>query len=82
MQQRLQNLSWSIEHQPDSATHLVLRGELYLDCEEYALAAQDFEHALSIASAALQTSAWGVLEQALQDRAQTGLEQAQRHVNQ
>ncbi len=73
---RLHDLSNAIDLHPDSPTNYVLRGELYLNVGEAALAEADFRQALSLAQADYGTSRWGVVAQAVQDRARAGLTKA------
>lgn len=70
---RLRYLDRAIEGSPDAAVNFVLRGEYWLEVGDWEQAAQDFEQALALANAALTTSEWGYLEQALVDRAEHGL---------
>ncbi len=74
--QRLQALSGAIDLYPDSSMNYVLRGELYLSFDEPALAEADFRQALSLAQADYETSRWGLVAQAVQDRARVGLAKA------
>ena len=73
---QLQALNSAIDLHPDSPMNYVLRGELYLSFDEPALAEADFRQALSLAQADYATSRWGLVAQAVQDRAQTGLAKA------
>lgn len=77
---RLEALDACIAQQPASAAPYVLRGEVHLARGSYALAAQDFEKGLALAQAQLAAEAWGLIAQALQDRALQGLERAQRRL--
>lgn len=67
--QRLRELNVSIEMSPDSPTNYVLRGELFLERRAYHLAKADFETALELADAFEMDEGWGLVEQAMQDRA-------------
>ena len=78
--QRINELNVSIEFAPDSATNYVLRGELFLERKEYHLAQADFQTALNIAEAFDETDGWGLIEQAMQDRAIEGLKKVQRRL--
>jgi tetratricopeptide (TPR) repeat protein len=74
--ERLDTLDYSIERYPDTPSSYVLRGELYLEAGFYELAAKDFTIALELADQELKTSDWGVVAQAMRDRARSGLERA------
>lgn len=74
--QRLDALHASIAQHPNAPAPYVLRGELYLERGAYALAEADFQRALALAEAQLSASDWGLVAQALQDRAYRGLAQA------
>lgn len=69
--QRLRELNWTIETYPDAASNYVLRGELYARMHRDAAARADFEHALALIRE--DDSRWGIIAQALQDRAVDGL---------
>lgn len=71
--QRLAALTDAIAANPDSAGNYVLRGELFLQHGERELAYADFVKALTLAAAQLETDDWGLVEQAVQDRAEAGL---------
>jgi tetratricopeptide (TPR) repeat protein len=76
---RINHLSSAIESSPDSPTNYVLRGELYLETGDYSSAATDFRNALELATARVENEDWGIIAQAMQDRAQEGLAEAERH---
>ena len=76
---RVSHLSRTIESSPDSPTNYVLRGELYLETGDYTAAASDFRTALDLATARVENEDWGIIAQAMQDRAQEGLAEAERH---
>lgn len=78
-QRRITRLSQAIDFSPEAATNYVLRGELFLQIGAFAAAEADFLRALEIAAAQVEEQEWGILPQVLQDRAQEGLAQAQRH---
>lgn len=75
MLNRLELLTREIEAHPEAPANYVIRGELLLDAEDYALAAQDFETALNLAQPLAESSNWGYINQALIDRARQGLRQ-------
>lgn len=77
--QRISRLSAAVELHPDSPTNFVLRGELYLEMGDYALAKDDFERALELAVSQTEIDDWGIVAQAVQDRAHDGLAEALRH---
>ena len=77
--QRINRLSAAVELYPDSPTNYVLRGELYLEMGDYTLAKNDFDHALELALRQTATDDWGIVAQAVQDRAHDGLAEALRH---
>jgi len=77
---RLYHLSQAITTYPDAPTNYVLRGELYLELDDYAQAVADFRRALELASAQIETDRWGLVAQAAQDRALAGLRKAQKKV--
>jgi hypothetical protein len=75
---RLDHLEQAIENAPDTPANYVLRGELYLDAREYALAARDFQRAYELAVKQFERSDWGLIAQAMQDRALIGLQKAEK----
>jgi hypothetical protein len=62
---------------PESAASYVSRGEAYLEAGEPDAAAVDFRQALALAEAQFKTETWGIVAQAVRDRALRGLQQAQ-----
>lgn len=70
---RLHLLNRAIEGSPDAAVNFVLRGEYWLEQEDTERAIADFETAIKLAEAELETSDWGYVQQALIDRSQLGL---------
>lgn len=80
LSRRLYQLNVSIEFSPDSPTNYVLRGELFLERKEYHLAKADFEIALALAESFDETAGWGLIEQAMRDRALEGLKKVQRRL--
>jgi tetratricopeptide (TPR) repeat protein len=77
---RLGALTEQIAVYPNAAANYVLRGELYARAGEYALAEADFVKALALTAAQLPRTDWGLVEQAIQDRAEHGLRRVRRHV--
>jgi len=77
-EQRLYELNEAIAESPDSYTNYVLRGELFLQDKQYHLAADDFDQAWQLAAEAVDTARWGIVAQAMMDRAQAGWEITQR----
>jgi len=75
---RFRELSDEIEALPDSITHYVLRGELFIERGEYERARADFEAAVDIAEAVNADESWGLLEQVMRDRALQGIELVKR----
>jgi hypothetical protein len=78
--QRLHDLAHAIATYPDAAVNYVTRGELYLHLGEPALAAADLRQGLALAQAEMDARAWGIVAQAMQERALKGLEQAERRL--
>ena len=76
----LRELNQGIATHPDVPTNYVLRGELALETRDYAQAVADFEKALELAAAQVETNDWGILAQVMQDRADRGLAQARRRL--
>lgn len=75
---RLEKLNDAVAQNPKSAVNYVLRGETYLSAGEAELAAIDFEIALELAQKQFERDNWGLVSQALRDRAEHGLQLAQR----
>ncbi len=78
IEQRLNELNRTIQEYPEAVSAYVLRGEIYLEAGFYELAMADFTRALSLAEQQYKTSDWGVVVQAMQDRARDGLNAARR----
>jgi hypothetical protein len=70
---RLAALTDAIAANPDAAANYVMRGELFLEHGERELAYADFVKALTLAAAQLESEEWGLVAQAVQDRAEAGL---------
>lgn len=75
---RLNELTDAIALSPEAASNYVLRGELYLDMREYALAEADFQRGYELAEAQFEVADWGVMEQVMRDRALVGLQKVGR----
>jgi hypothetical protein len=75
---RLSKLSEAIENAPEAVTNYVLRGELYLKAGLYELARNDFQTAAALANEQYERSDWGLLAQAMRDRALIGLTKAEK----
>lgn len=71
--ERLIALTRAIERHPNSAVNYVVRGEIYAEIGEVERAAADFRQALSLAEAQYAEDDWGLVSQAVQDRAVAGL---------
>ena len=76
---RLYNLNWAISAFPDAPANYVLRGELLLGIGDSLGAAADFRRALELALNEVESEDWGLVAQALQDRALVGLRDAHLH---
>ncbi len=76
--ERWRNLNWTIVSCPDVAANYVLRGELLLNQGDVVGAISDFRRALELAAARVDQDDWGVVAQAMQDRALAGLRDALR----
>ncbi len=79
--EHFRHLDQAIESAPDSAANYVLRGELYLKAREYALARRDFQQAYELAAKQFERSDWGLIAQAMQDRALAGLQKAENKLD-
>lgn len=71
---RIDALTRAIARDPQSAASYVTRGELYLQRGETDAARQDFRQALALAEAQFKTETWGIVAQAIRDRALRGLQ--------
>lgn len=78
--ERIRQLDQAIENAPDTPANYVLRGELYLDAGEYHLAQADFQRGYELAAQQFERSDWGLIAQAMQDRALAGLEKAAKKI--
>ncbi len=77
---RLRELNEKINQSPDSLTHVVARGELYLERGEFERARSDFQAALAMAENLDGSTGWEVVEQVMRDRALYGLKEAKRRL--
>jgi tetratricopeptide (TPR) repeat protein len=77
---RLESLSHAVEMHPEEPANYVLRGEVYYQLREYALAETDFRRGLELAAEQVEANRWGFVAQALQDRALNGLEKTRRRL--
>lgn len=75
---RMAEFDRMIEIYPDSPANYVLRGELQLKSRHIAPAMSDFQKAIELAEQQIHQSDWGVVAQAVYDRAQRGLEKTMR----
>jgi hypothetical protein len=78
--ERLAELNQTIADHPNAAINYVLRGELYLNKGEIALAQADFRWAFTLADADFEASNWGLVAQVVRDRALDGLREAERRL--
>jgi hypothetical protein len=69
---RLAALDAAAAAHPDSAAPYLLRAELYARLGEDALALADFERAQTLAASRFERDNWGLVSQALRDRAAAG----------
>jgi hypothetical protein len=77
---RLESLNAAIAAHPDAPANYVLRGELFMGMRAYPEAARDFQTALRLAEAEIEESDWGLVAQAMGDRAVRGLSQARERL--
>ncbi len=80
MARRRDDLTQMIVEQPEAASNYILRGELLLEAGDYGAATEDFRRGLELAAQQVETADWGLVAQALQDRALAGLERAERRM--
>ncbi len=74
---RIADLTEALAAHRDSPALYLSRGEAYAEMGEYGQAAEDFRLAARLADEQFKTKPWGVVAQALRDRALRGLQQAQ-----
>lgn len=77
---RIDALSHAIEMNPEEPANYILRGELYYQLREYALAEVDFQRGYILASEQVEANRWGIVAQTLLDRALYGLTKVQRRL--
>jgi len=75
--ERIGDLTRALERNPESAASYVSRGEAHWEAGDTESAERDFRQALLLADAQFSTETWGVVVQAIRDRALQGLRQAQ-----
>ena len=76
--ERWRSLNWTIVAYPNVAANYLLRGELLFHQGDTIGAISDFRKALQLAAEQAETDDWGVVAQALQDRALADLRDALR----
>jgi predicted Zn-dependent protease len=76
LDERIRALDAAVRRHPESAAACVSRGEALLDVGMLDAASADFRQALALAEAQFKTDTWGVVAQAVRDRALRGLEQS------
>ncbi|MBC8097884.1 MAG: hypothetical protein H7Y11_00440 [Armatimonadetes bacterium] len=77
---RLAVLNAAIDQHASAPSGYVLRGELHAQYGMDRLAAADFQQGLALAQQAMQVETWGVVSQAMLERAQAGLKRVMRSV--
>lgn len=78
--ERLRLLDQAIYKHPEAPTNYVLRGELYLKIGDYDAAYTDFVQALDQAAQQVESAEWGLVAQAMQDRALVGKRAAEKRL--
>lgn len=76
--ERIQSLTRALSRDPASAAAFLCRGESYFEAGDSVSAAADFRQAFALAEVQFKTETWGVVAQALRDRAFRGLQQVQQ----
>lgn len=76
-ERRIAEFNTALADQPDSAALYLSRAEAYAELGDYGQAADDFRRAARLADEQFKTKSWGVVAQAIRDRALRGLQQAQ-----
>ncbi len=77
---RLAALTDAAAASPDAPANYLLRAELYARLGEDALALADFNRAQTLAASAFERHNWGLVNQALRDRAAAGAASAQQRL--
>lgn len=77
---RLNQLTQTIEDHPESYVNYLLRADVYMQMREFALAHADYQRAYDLAESQFELADWGLMEQAMRDRAFAGLEKAKRRL--
>lgn len=78
--QRLTNITADIQHQPHVAVNYLVRAELYAEYGYWEQALRDSERAYELAVHEFMGRRWGVVAQAIQDRAHRLMLRAKRYV--
>ncbi len=74
----LNDINAAIASYPEAASNYVFRGELLLKMGELAAAEADFQRGLELAAQQVEAHRWGIVAQAVQDRAYVGLKEARK----
>lgn len=77
---RLAALDAAIAASPDAPANYLLRAELYARLGEHALALADFNRVETLAASGFERDNWGLVNQALRDRAAAGARDAARRL--
>ncbi len=77
---RLSALDAAAAARPDAPANYLLRAELYARLGEDALALADFERAQTLAASGFERNNWGLVSQALRDRAAVGAARARQRL--
>lgn len=76
--ERIQSLTRAISRDPACAATVLCRAESYLEADDLRSAAADFRQVLALAEVQFKTETWGVVAQAIRDRAFRGLQHVQQ----
>lgn len=77
---RLSALDAAVAARPDAPANYLLRAELYARLGEDALALADFSQAQTLAASGFERNNWGLVSQALRDRAAVGAARARQRL--
>jgi cytochrome c-type biogenesis protein CcmH/NrfG len=77
-QARLEQLDNAIAHHPEAVSNYVVRGELHLEAGMVDLAVMDFQRAVELGAQQFDSERWGIITQAMRERACDGLNRALR----